>query len=179
MSTLHQPTVDKQTVKGFAQVNPLFIYVCMSKAGPNAHHIHTQTEQAHPQSIQLGDKSEDVHQLFNTVAEKCEAIQKSFGARGPGHLHIYSSIHKNAYQAPASPAFPLRFLPESSKTHRSSSNGYYKMIWRELQKVEIEKCQTRFIQRGYGSVGGTIWRTRENIWRKSAGGDRTENPDFL
>lgn len=117
---------------------------------------HTQTEQAHPQSIQFSDKSEDVHQLFNTVAEKCEAIQVSFSARGPGHLHIYSSMHKDAHQAPASPAFPLRFPPESSKSHQASSNGYYKMRWRELHKVEIEKCQTCFIQRGYGSVGGAI-----------------------
>lgn len=121
--------------------------------------IHAQTEHAHPQSIQLSDKSEYIHQLFNTAAEKCEAIQMSFSARRLGHLHIYSSLHKDAHQGPVS----FAFSPQEPSSVIKKHGGFPLMALlqqneiKRLHKVDVEKCQTRFIQtEGYGSMRGAI-----------------------
>lgn len=117
--------------------------------------IHAQTEHAHPQSIQLSDKSEYIHQLFNTATEKCEAIQMSFSVRRLCHLHIYSSLHKDAHQGPVSLAFP----PSGSiQCHQKKRGGFPLMA--QLQQNEIKRTT-----QGQGRKMSNLFYSERGLWK--------------
>ncbi len=106
------------------------------------------------------------------------------------HLHIYSSLHKDAHQGPVS----FAFSPQDPFSVIKKHGGFPLMALlqqneiKRLHKVDVEKCQTCFIQtEGYGSMRGAIWRTKEftrwedrkarlslEVWNKNGNSKPTE-----
>ncbi len=83
----------------------------------------------------------------------------SFSAKRPGHLHIYSSLHKDAHQGPVR----FAFSPQDPSSVIKKHGGFPLMALlqqneiKRLHKVDVEKCQTCFIQtEGYESMRGAI-----------------------
>lgn len=83
----------------------------------------------------------------------------SFSAKRLGHLHIYSSLHKDAHQGTVS----FAFSPQDPSSVIKKHGGFPLMALlqqnekKRLHKVNVEKCKMCFIQtEGYGCMRGAI-----------------------